>query len=117
MKVTATSLPEVLLIEPKVFGDKRGFFLESYNRRALNDATGISQDFVQDNHSHSARNVLRGLHYQIGQPQGKLLRVVQGAVFDVAVELRRRSGTFCEGGWFELAAEDRRVAWRDEGWC
>ncbi len=117
MKVTATSLPEVLLIEPKVFGDERGFFLESYNRRVLKEATGISQDFVQDNHSRSARNVLRGLHYQIRQPQGKLLRVVQGAVFDVAVDIRRSSPTFGKWVGFELSAENRRVAWVPEGFA
>ena len=94
MKVVRTGVPEVLILEPKVFGDERGFFLESYNKRVLKDATGIAQDFVQDNHSRSARNVLRGLHYQITQPQGKLLRVVQGAVFDVAVDIRKSSPTF-----------------------
>jgi dTDP-4-dehydrorhamnose 3,5-epimerase len=117
MKVTATSLPEVLLIEPKVFGDERGFFLESYNRRALEDATGIARVFVQDNHSRSARNVLRGLHYQIGQPQGKLLRVVQGAVFDVAVDIRRSSPTFGRWVGFELSAENRRMTWVPEGFA
>jgi len=117
MKVTATSLPEVLLIEPKVFGDERGFFLESYNRRVLKEATGISQDFVQDNHSRSARNVLRGLHYQIRQPQGKLLRVVQGAVFDVAVDIRRSSPTFGKWVGFQLSAENSRGAWVPEGFA
>ena len=117
MKVTPTRLPEVLLIEPNVFGDERGFFLESYNKRVLKDATGIAQDFVQDNHSRSARNVLRGLHYQIRQPQGKLLRVVQGAVFDVAVDMRKRSPTFGKWVSFELSAENKRVAWVPEGFA
>jgi dTDP-4-dehydrorhamnose 3,5-epimerase len=117
MKVTPTRLPEVLLIEPKVFGDERGFFLESYSKRALKDATGIARDFVQDNHSCSARNVLRGLHYQIGQPQGKLVRVVQGAVFDVAVDLRRSSPTFGRWVGLELSAENKRVAWIPEGFA
>jgi len=117
MKVTPTRLPEVLLIEPNVFGDKRGFFLESYNKRVLKDATGIAQDFVQDNHSRSARNVLRGLHYQIRQPQGKLLRVVQGAVIDVAVDMRKSSPTFGKWVSFELSAENKRVAWVPEGFA
>ena len=94
MKVTACSIADVLLIEPKVFGDDRGFFYESYNQRAFIEASGLTPDFVQDNHSKSARNVLRGLHYQIKQPQGKLVRVVAGEVFDVAVDIRRNSPTF-----------------------
>ena len=97
MKVTPCSVPDVLLIEPRVFGDDRGFFYESFNQRTFNEATGLSLAFVQDNHSKSARNVLRGLHYQIQQPQGKLVRVVAGEVFDVAVDLRRSSPTF--GKW------------------
>jgi len=117
MKVTPTRLPEVLLIEPNVFGDERGFFLESYNKRVLKDATDIAQDFVQDNHSRSARNVLRGLHYQIRQPQGKLLRVVQGAVIDVAVDMRKSSPTFGKWVSFELSAENKRVAWVPEGFA
>ena len=97
MKVTPTAIPEVLIIEPKVFGDDRGFFFESFNARAFEQATGLKREFVQDNHSRSAKNVLRGLHYQIQQPQGKLVRVVQGEVFDVAVDLRKSSQTF--GQW------------------
>ena len=117
MKVVRTGVPDVLILEPKVFGDERGFFLESYNKRVLRDATGIAQDFVQDNHSRSARNVLRGLHYQITQPQGKLLRVVQGAVFDVAVDIRKSSPTFGKWAGFELSAENKRVAWVPEGFA
>ena len=93
MKATPLAIPEVLLLEPKVFGDERGFFLESYNRRVFAELAGIDGDFVQDNHSKSARNVLRGLHYQIRHPQGKLVRVVAGEVFDVAVDIRRSSPT------------------------
>ena len=97
MNVIPTAIPDVLLLEPKVFGDARGFFFESYNRRAFLEATGLDVDFVQDNHSRSAQGVLRGLHYQIQQPQGKLVRVVAGAVFDVAVDMRAGSPTF--GRW------------------
>ena len=96
MNVVHTAIPGVLIIEPKVFGDQRGFFYESYNRRVL-EAHGIRGEFVQDNHSRSGKNVLRGLHYQIKQPQGKLVRVVAGAVFDVAVDIRRSSPSF--GKW------------------
>ena len=94
MQVTTCAIPDVLLIEPKVFGDERGFFFESFNQRVFREAAGLTVDFVQDNHSKSARNVLRGLHYQIRQPQGKLVHVVAGEVFDVAVDLRRSSPTF-----------------------
>ena len=97
MKITPTAIPEVLIIEPKIFGDSRGFFYESFNQKAFNEATGQSLNFVQDNHSRSAKGVLRGLHYQIQQPQGKLVRVVRGAVFDVAVDIRKSSPTF--GKW------------------
>lgn len=97
MKITSTRLPEVLIIEPRVFGDSRGFFFESYNRQAFSQATGLEVDFVQDNHSRSGQGVLRGLHYQIHQPQGKLVRVVKGTVFDVAVDIRKSSPTF--GQW------------------
>ena len=117
MKVTPTRLPEVLLIDPNVFGDERGFFLETYNKRAIKDVAGIALDFVQDNHSRSARNVLRGLHYQVRQPQGKLMRVVQGAVFDVAVDIRKSSPTFGKWVGFELSAENKRVAWVPEGFA
>src|SRR6185295_13202223 len=91
---TPTSIPDVLIIEPKVFGDARGFFFESFNQKAFNEATGLNEAFVQDNHSRSTKGVLRGLHYQIQHPQGKLVRVTQGEVFDVAVDLRRSSPTF-----------------------
>ncbi len=115
MKVTTTSLPGVLLLEPKVFGDSRGFFFESFNQRAFETATGLQVAFVQDNHSKSARGVLRGLHYQIEQAQGKLVRVSSGEVFDVAVDLRRASPTF--GQWFGciLSAEKHQQLWVPPG--
>jgi len=97
MKATPGILPEVILLEPRVFGDDRGFFLESYNKRAFQELTGIDAEFVQDNHSCSARNVVRGLHYQLKQAQGKLIKVVAGEIFDVAVDLRRSSPRF--GRW------------------
>jgi dTDP-4-dehydrorhamnose 3,5-epimerase len=117
MQVTQTAIADVLIFEPKVFGDARGFFLESYNARAFRDATGREPVFVQDNHSRSARGVLRGLHYQIRQPQGKLVRVVRGAVFDVAVDLRRSSPTF--GCWVgaELSEHNHRQMWVPEGFA
>ena len=115
MQVTPTELPEVLLIEPKVFGDDRGFFLESWNARRFREATGVDADFVQDNHSRSARNVLRGIHYQLVKPQGKLVRVVQGAVFDVAVDLRRGSPRFGKWVGVELSAENKRQLWIPPG--
>ena len=117
MKATPTRIPDVLLIEPKVFGDERGFFFESFNRRAFHEATGLNVDFVQDNHSKSARNVLRGLHYQLAQPQGKLVRVTQGEVFDVAVDIRQGSPTF--GQWVAavLSAENNRHFWIPEGFA
>ncbi|HOZ64961.1 MAG TPA: dTDP-4-dehydrorhamnose 3,5-epimerase [Burkholderiaceae bacterium] len=115
MKITACSVPDVLLIEPRVFGDDRGYFYESFNQRAFNGATGLSLTFVQDNHSKSARNVLRGLHYQIQQPQGKLVRVVAGEVFDVAVDFRRSSPTF--GKWVGeiLSEKNKRQLWVPPG--
>jgi dTDP-4-dehydrorhamnose 3,5-epimerase len=115
MQVTATAIPEVLLIEPKVFGDERGFFFESFSQRVWQEKTGIQRTFVQDNHSRSCRGVLRGLHYQIRQPQGKLVRVVLGEVFDVAVDLRRSSPTF--GRWVGefLSAENKKQLWVPEG--
>lgn len=115
MKCIPTTIPEILIIEPKVFGDERGFFFESFNRRQFTEMIGRDVDFVQDNHSRSARNVLRGLHYQIKQPQGKLVRVVQGEVFDVAVDLRKSSKTF--GQWVGeiLSAENKRQMWIPEG--
>lgn len=115
MKVQTTSLPEVLLIEPQVFGDARGFFFESFNARAFAEATGLQVDFVQDNHSKSARGVLRGLHYQIQQPQGKLVRVVQGEVFDVAVDLRRSSPHFGQWMGVHLSEENKRQLWIPPG--
>ncbi|UUZ74628.1 dTDP-4-dehydrorhamnose 3,5-epimerase [Polaromonas sp. P1(28)-13] len=117
MKVTQTSIPEVLIIEPKVFGDARGFFYESFNQKAFYEATGLVQNFVQDNHSRSGKGVLRGLHYQIQQPQGKLVRVVQGEVFDVAVDIRKSSPTF--GQWVAevLSAENKRQMWVPEGFA
>src|SRR6476646_6129850 len=104
MKVVATELPGVLLLEPRVFSDNRGFFFESYNRQAFEEATGYAGDFVQDNHSRSVRGVLRGIHYQIRQPQGKLIRVVTGEVFDVAVDLRRSSPMFGKWVGYHLSA-------------
>lgn len=115
MKVTATAIPEVLLVEPRVFGDDRGFFYESFNQKQWREMTGLDRVFVQDNHSRSAKGVLRGLHYQIRQAQGKLVRVVVGEVFDAAVDLRRSSPTF--GKWVGaiLSAENKRQLWVPEG--
>ncbi len=117
MQITPTRIPDVLVIEPRVFGDARGFFFESYNERALCAALGRPMRFVQDNHSRSARGVLRGLHYQLPYPQGKLVRVVQGEIFDVAVDLRRGSPTF--GKWESdvLSAENKRQLWVPEGFA
>ena len=117
MKVTATVIPDVLIIEPRVFGDTRGFFYESFNQLAFNEATGTNHQFVQDNHSRSSQGVLRGLHYQIEQPQGKLVRVVQGSVFDVAVDIRKGSATF--GNWVgvELSEENHRQLWVPPGFA
>jgi dTDP-4-dehydrorhamnose 3,5-epimerase len=117
MRVTPTAIPDVLLVEPEVFGDDRGFFFESFNQKAFKKATGLNADFVQDNHSKSAKNVLRGLHYQIKQPQGKLVRVVQGEVFDVAVDIRRSSPTY--GKWVSdvLSAENKRMMWVPVGFA
>ncbi len=117
MKAIATDIPGLTILEPRVFGDERGFFFESYNRRAFREATGLDPEFVQDNHSRSVRGVLRGLHYQVRQPQGKLVRVVAGEVWDVAVDLRRSSPTF--GRWVGLAlsAANRRMLWVPEGFA
>jgi dTDP-4-dehydrorhamnose 3,5-epimerase len=115
MKVVPTALQDVLLIEPQVFGDARGFFFESFNRRAFREATGLDLEFVQDNHSRSAKNVLRGLHYQIKQPQGKLVRCIAGEVFDVAVDLRRSSPAFGKWAAVTLSAENKRMAWIPPG--
>ncbi len=117
MNVIPTSLPEVLIIEPKVFGDARGFFMESWNARAFAQATGVSLPFVQDNHSRSAHGVLRGLHYQIVQPQGKLVRVVAGSVFDVAVDMRRSSPRFGQWAGVELSADNHRQLWVPPGFA
>jgi dTDP-4-dehydrorhamnose 3,5-epimerase len=117
MKVVPTEIPEVLIIEPKVFEDDRGFFFESFNQRTFAEKTGVEADFVQDNHSRSSQNVLRGLHYQIQQPQGKLVRVVAGAVFDVAVDIRKSAPTF--GKWVGclLSAENKRLLWVPVGFA
>lgn len=118
MNATPLAIPDVILFTPRVFGDERGFFFESYNQRAFREATGLTPDFVQDNHSRSARGVLRGLHYQIEpRAQGKLVRVVQGAVFDVAVDIRPGSATF--GRWVgeELSAENKRQMWIPPGFA
>ena len=117
MKATPTAIPGLLIIEPKVFGDERGFFFESFNRRKFAGLTGRDVDFVQDNHSRSAKNVLRGLHYQIQHPQAKLVRVVQGAVLDVAVDIRRDSPTFGRHTAVELSAENKRMLWIPEGFA
>lgn len=117
MNVIPTAIPDVLIIEPKVFGDDRGFFYESFNALAFAQQTGIQTQFVQDNHSRSAQNVLRGLHYQIQQPQGKLVRVVVGEVFDVAVDLRKDSPSFGQWVGCLLSAENKRQFWVPEGFA
>ncbi len=115
MKVTPTAIPEVLVVEPDVFGDHRGFFFESFNQRDWKEQTGLDTEFVQDNHSRSIKGVLRGLHYQIQQPQGKLVRVVVGEVFDVAVDLRRSSATFGQWVGMVLSAENKKQFWVPAG--
>ena len=117
MQFIPTKIPEVMLIEPKVFGDERGFFYESFNARLFNQQTGLNLSFVQDNHSKSVKGVLRGLHYQIQQPQGKLVRVVAGEVFDVAVDIRRSSPTYGQwvGEW--LSAENKKMLWIPPGFA
>jgi dTDP-4-dehydrorhamnose 3,5-epimerase len=117
LNVIQTALPEVLILEPKVFGDERGFFMESFNARNFEEATGLKREFVQDNHSKSARNVLRGLHYQIQHPQGKLVRVVAGEVFDVAVDMRKSSPNFGKWVGVHLSAENKRQLWLPEGFA
>ena len=117
MKVIPTEIPDVLIIEPNVFGDERGFFFESFNKKAFEEATGINADFVQDNHSKSAKGVLRGLHYQIKQSQGKIVRVVSGEVFDVAVDIRKSSSTFGKWVGVSLSAENHRQMWIPEGFA
>lgn len=117
MQAIATDIADVLIIEPKVYGDERGFFFESFNARMFRDATGLEREFVQDNHSRSVKNVLRGLHYQLRHPQGKLVRVVAGAVFDVALDLRRKSATFGRWTGVLLSAENKRQLWVPEGFA
>ncbi len=117
MKVIPTEIPDVLIIEPQVYGDDRGFFLESFNQRDFREKTGVNTTFVQDNHSMSLKNVLRGLHYQIPNPQGKLVRVVNGSVFDVAVDARQSSPTFGQWVGCILSAENKRIFWVPEGFA
>ncbi|MBS0392330.1 MAG: dTDP-4-dehydrorhamnose 3,5-epimerase [Comamonadaceae bacterium] len=117
MKATRLSIPDVVLVAPKVFGDARGFFFESFNQQAFNAATGTDYQFVQDNHSRSSRGVLRGLHYQIQQPQGKLVRVVRGAVWDVAVDIRKGSPTFGQWVGAELSEDNQHQLWVPPGFA
>ncbi len=117
MKVIPTAIAGVVILEPRVFGDARGFFFESFNQKAFQQATGLNLDFVQDNHSRSAKGVLRGLHYQIEQAQGKLVRVVRGAVFDVAVDLRKSSATFGKWVGAELSEDNKRQMWVPPGFA
>lgn len=117
MQVTCTEIADVLVLEPRVFGDARGFFLESYNRRVFSDLLGKDVDFVQDNHSRSSRQVLRGLHYQVRHAQGKLVRVVVGEIFDVAVDLRRSSKTFGRSVSRVLSAENKQMLWIPPGFA
>jgi dTDP-4-dehydrorhamnose 3,5-epimerase len=117
MKIIQTAIPEVLIVEPQVFGDDRGFFFESFNKQRWQEETGLTTEFVQENHSRSGKNVLRGLHYQIKQTQGKLVRVISGEVFDVAVDIRKSSATF--GRWIgaHLSAENKKQFWVPEGFA
>ena len=117
MRAIPTAIPDVLIIEPKIFGDSRGFFFESYNHQAFKKATGLSPNFVQDNHSRSTRGVLRGLHYQIRQPQGKLVRVVRGSAYDVAVDVRKSSPTFGKWVGVELSEENQLQLWVPPGFA
>jgi dTDP-4-dehydrorhamnose 3,5-epimerase len=117
MKATPTEIPDVVLLEPTVYRDERGFFFESYNRQVLRDLLGRDVEFVQDNHSRSARNVLRGLHYQVEQAQGKLVRCIIGEVFDVAVDLRRRSSSFGKWVGYKLSAENQHMLWIPPGFA
>lgn len=116
MNVIQTAIPDVLILEPEIFTDTRGFFFESFNEKSMRDA-GIDGDFVQDNHSRSRVNVLRGMHYQINHPQGKLIRVVAGEIFDVAVDIRRRSPTFGKWVGITLSAENKNIAWIPPGFA
>jgi dTDP-4-dehydrorhamnose 3,5-epimerase len=117
MNILETGLNGVLILEPKVFGDARGFFFESYNQRVVADRAGITEPFVQDNHSRSAKNVLRGLHYQIRQPQGKLIRAISGCILDVAVDIRRSSPHFGKWVGIEVSAENKRIVWVPKGFA
>ena len=117
MRVTPTAIPDVLIIEPKVFGDERGLFYESFNQKVFNEVAGLNSSFVQDNHSRSAKGVLRGLHYQIRLPQGKLVRVVRGAVFDVAVDIRKDSPTFSKWVGIELSEDNCKQLWVPPGFA
>ena len=117
MNIIRTDIPDVLIIEPKVFGDSRGFFLESFNQRQFEQLTGFAPNFVQDNHSRSARGVLRGLHYQIQKPQGKLVRVIAGEVFDVCVDMRRASPSFGQAVYVTLSADNHRQLWIPPGFA
>lgn len=117
MKVTRLAIPEVVLIEPQVFGDARGFFFESFNQKTFNEATGTNHPFVQDNHSRSSQGVLRGLHYQIQQPQGKLVRVARGKVWDVAVDIRKSSPTFGQWVGAELSEDNQHQLWVPPGFA
>ena len=117
MNIIKTDIPDVLIIEPRVFGDARGFFYESFNQKVWQEKTGLKTIFVQDNHSRSERNVLRGLHYQIQQPQGKLVRIVRGAVFDVAVDIRKSSPSFGRWVGVELSEDNRRQMWIPPGFA
>lgn len=117
MNILPTDIPDVLIIEPRAFEDDRGLFYESYNQRAFTEKTGVAANFVQDNHSRSVQNVLRGLHYQIQQPQGKLVRAIAGTVFDVAVDLRKRSPTFGQWVGCLLSAENKRQLWIPSGFA
>lgn len=117
MNVIPTSIPDVLILEPKVFGDKRGYFMESWNKKTFEEVTGIRTDFVQDNHSRSVKNTLRGLHYQIKQPQGKLVRVAFGKVYDVVVDIRKSSPTFGKWVGVELSEDNHRQLWVPPGFA
>jgi dTDP-4-dehydrorhamnose 3,5-epimerase len=117
MKIEKTAIPDVLLLEPKVFGDERGFFMESYNRKTFHELTGLDVEFVQDNHSRSQRGVLRGLHYQIQQPQGKLVRVVEGEIYDVVLDIRKSSPTFGQWVGMYLSEENKKQLWVPAGFA
>ena len=117
MNVLATALPGVLILEPRLFADARGFFMESYNKRVFESAAGIKDDFVQDNHSRSVKGTLRGLHYQIQQPQGKLVRAIRGRIWDVALDVRRRSPTFGKSVGVELSEDNKRMLWIPVGFA